>query len=111
MEDPIARLDLIGLKSSGNKFLIVVEFGKPYIKQSERGPDYAACPLSIKGLYDNLSDMCGDNTFQALSLAMQLAYNLLNDFRKKGGVLFFADGETEYNLEENFPTLGEKSKP
>ena len=57
-----------------------LRIGQPY--QREDGS--WACPIQLKGLFENLSDIGGEDSFQALMLAQNLARTLLNAFAEKG---------------------------
>jgi hypothetical protein len=54
--------------------------GQPY--QKEEGS--WACPIQLKGLFEDLSDVYGEDSFQALMLAQNLARTLLNALVEKG---------------------------
>ena len=66
--------------------------GLPY--QKEEG--YWACPIQLKGLFEDLSDVIGEDSFQALMLAQNLARTLLNALVEKGwNVYSYADKEVD----------------
>jgi hypothetical protein len=47
-----------------------------------------ACPVSLTPLFDQLSDMRGVDSLQALSEAVKLIHRLLEGFVENGGRLF-----------------------
>jgi hypothetical protein len=51
-----------------------------------------ACPVSLTPLFNQLPDIHGVDSFQALSLAVKLIHSLLEDFVEKVGTLFL-DGD------------------
>jgi len=54
--------------------------GQPYQKEDGSW----ACPIQLKGLFEDLSDVSGEDSFQALMLAQNLARTLLNALTEKG---------------------------
>jgi len=54
--------------------------GQPY--QKEEG--YWSCPIQLKGLFEDLAEVNGEDSFQALMLAQNLARTLLNALVEKG---------------------------
>lgn len=86
----VARLSLQARSSDNEDFAVNVEIGIPY--RSHEHPDTWACPVAVRPLYDRLLDQYGEDSFQALFLAMRLALVLLKDFTEKGGSLFMNGG-------------------
>lgn len=69
-----------------------LRIGQPYQKEDNSW----ACPIQLKGLFEELSDVGGDDSFQALMLAQNLARTLLNAFAEKGwSVYSHADREVD----------------
>ena len=54
--------------------------GQPYQKEDGSW----ACPIQLEGLIEDLSDVSGEDSFQALMLAQNLARTLLHAFTEKG---------------------------
>lgn len=79
----IAERTITSVAPDGVEGTIIIRIGKPY--QCTTGE--WACPIALDGLYPNLRDQHGEDSFQALLLAQNLARSLLNDFLEKGGVL------------------------
>jgi hypothetical protein len=66
--------------------------GQPY----QRVDGSWSCPILLKGLFEDLSDISGEDSFQALMLAQNLARTLLNAFAEKGwNVYSYADKEVD----------------
>ncbi len=84
----IAKLTIDARSAEGQTFVIELQVGTPY--QPETGE--WACPVALNGLYEQLREICGDNSFQAICLAIRLAQEMLTDFREKGGKLL-VDGD------------------
>lgn len=102
MNEPIAKLDLILLKPSGEKLPISIQIGTPYEIKDEKGADFARCSVSINGLYKKPHDVAGEDTFQALTLAIAFIQDTLKSFVDDGGRIFFEDGKTEFEFRPYF---------
>lgn len=81
--DPIAALDIEVRTAGGETFPIGVRIGAPY----EAANGVWSCPVSLPGLFEDLADARGEDSYQALCLAIRLAQDLLQDVRDKGGEL------------------------
>jgi hypothetical protein len=88
MKTSIASTRLLLHDPQGPPRPITVDIGRPYAL----GESEAACPVAIAGLLDRLHDVHGEDTLQALALAVQLVRRLLGDFVAKGGRLTHPDG-------------------
>jgi hypothetical protein len=105
VEQPIATLSLLGrLAQTQEEFPVTVSIGTPY----PRGNGSWACPVELKGLHERLADIVGDNSLQALCLAVQLAGTLLAAFIRGGGRLRNPgdDPEDSFSLEGYFGAPG-----
>jgi hypothetical protein len=87
----IASLSIDAISAGGEAFAIKVEIGTPY--HCETGE--WACPFAVWGLQERLRDARGEESFQALCMAISRVLDMLDDFREKGGKLL-----TE---QQNFP--------
>jgi hypothetical protein len=89
-ERPIAEVivteRIVGVDTSGRRRDISVQIGRPSV--AEDGD--ARCPVALWGLDGRLPDTAGVSTFQALVLALRLAYLLLEGYQERGGRLYFA---------------------
>jgi len=94
----IAQRKLIGIDPGGNRRTIHIQIGLPY----EYGPEEWVCPVGLEGLYPELSDTHGGDSFQALVLAIRLTRKLLEGYIKKGGVLVDEYEGENVNLEDAF---------
>ena len=102
MKNVIAKLELLGVRSSGERVPVTVEIGRPYDIRDGKGADCAGCPVAIHGLHDNLHDIHGEDTLQALTLAVAFVHRLLSDFTAKGGRLLFKDSDEDFHFEAYF---------
>jgi hypothetical protein len=103
---PIAELKLSGVQADGRIVSITASVGQPY--QTE---GHWRCPVRLVGIDDHLADIAGEDSLQALCLALRLLGQHLADFLAKGGRLFVEGGglddpDTELPLEAYFGTLG-----
>jgi len=66
--------------------------GQPY----QKADGSWACPIQLKGLFEDLADVSGEDSFQALMLAQNLARTLLNALVEKGwNVYSYGDKEVD----------------
>ncbi len=79
----VANLSIAAKAAEGEAFEIELEIGAPYCTETGEW----ACPVGLQGLYDDLPDVRGEDSFQALCLAIGLAQKLLQDFVDEGGTL------------------------
>ena len=84
----VATRTLVGRVPTRGEFDITASVGMPYRCE---GGDWA-CPVSLRPLFDDLADIHGIDSLQALRLAIELVHTLMQDFIQKGGALFL-DGE------------------
>ncbi len=103
----IAKLNLVGVQRTGGRRRVVIAIGIPYAIRDGRGADCAACPVSIRGLGRhprlNAHRILGEDTFQALSIALAFVRRRLLDFVEPGNRLLFADGKDVLPFEAYFP--------
>ena len=94
----IAERIVHALASDGRSFEIGLGIGKPH----QISADEWACAVQVRGLHDQLSDMHGIDSWQALQLACQLAAQLLGSFVEDGGRLFWEEGGEQLAVSELF---------
>lgn len=94
----VASRTLVGVHPDKGEMSIRIDIGMPY----EFGPNEWACPVALHGLYDQLRDQHGADSFQSLMLAQNLAKMLLSDFIEKGGRLLDASGGASVSVERLF---------
>lgn len=80
-------IDAVG--ADGEAFAVEVAVGVPFL--SERYQTWA-CTLTMLPLLPKPFDVGGEDSLQALCLALRMARSMLDDFTEKGGKLF-TDGE------------------
>jgi hypothetical protein len=87
---------------TGERFTALVEIGRPY--KIQNGP--WACPVKIQGLYDNLADIRGEDSLQALCLATSLVRSLLAGVIESGGRLLHPNTNDSYEIDITFGSVG-----
>lgn len=75
---------------TGKRKRITVRIGMPYWVETNRE---AACPVEVKGLYEDLADIHGSDPYQAVELAITFANTLLSKSQTKHRKLYWATGE------------------
>ncbi len=99
MKYPIAAKELIGFRPDGKRVAVKIKIGRPYrLEQYEW-----AIPIDIGGLYHNLPDLHGEDSFEVLTLSFALVHKLLGEFVEQGGRLTELDGETPFAV--GFPPV------
>ena len=100
MERSSAELSLRARSAERGDFSVHVRIGPPV--PSDRAP--WACPMAIDGLLGKVSDAYGEDSMQALCLALWFVAQQLHDFVQKGGRLWNPgdDPSNEFPLEAYF---------
>src|SRR5215208_2728369 len=101
VEQPIATLSLLArMAEMREEFPVKVSIGTPYALANGSW----ACPVELDGLHDRPADIVGEDSLQALCLAVQFAGNLLAAFVRRGGTLRSPDDlpEDSFPLEAYF---------
>jgi hypothetical protein len=94
----IAERKLYAIAADGRSFEIHLAIGKPYqITEHEW-----ACAVQVAGLFNDLRDRHGEDSWQALQLAHQMTAQLLEYFVQDGGRLFREEGGEQVQLSELF---------
>ena len=101
MSAPIASVAIRAIGKDGERFDISLQIGAPY-QRSELLGEWS-CPVSLEPLYPQLRDQTGSDAFQALCLAIRLAFTLLTHFKAGGGKLLCSDG-TEFPIDAYLPS-------
>ena len=105
MSEIVATSTLDCVNSLGEHQQVIVEIGRPY-----RAPEGEwACPVAMRGFYNSLPDVHGEDSLQALCLAVSLVRMLLAGFVEGGGRIFFPNSDSEYDLDATFSNVGRRS--
>jgi hypothetical protein len=104
----IATLELVALHTDGRRVPFTLRLDAP-----EEAPNGEwQCALRLEGLFDDLTPVSGDDSLQALCLALLLTARLLRGFVAGGGRLLDPlGGDEDWPLEAYFGWLGSTSAP
>ncbi|MFN0196874.1 MAG: DUF4926 domain-containing protein [Planctomycetaceae bacterium] len=98
MKTPIASLKLVEVATGGTRIPISVEIGCPYF--NDRG--VWTCCVHVDGLDSKPRDTYGEDSLQALLLALRLVHAHLEGVMVRGGRLVHADDGSEFPLDAYF---------
>jgi hypothetical protein len=96
----IAEKELVMVRAGGEKVAIIVEIGQPY--QSAEGE--WRTPVALHGLHERLSDICGEDSLQSLSLAVEFIRRRLASVVERGDQLIDAEGD-DFHFDVYFPKM------
>jgi len=103
--DAIASTNLTCIRQTGEQLEVLVEIGQPY--RAETGE--WACELLLGKLCPNLPHIVGEDSLQALCLAVSLARHLLTYFVEDGGRILIAGTDSEFPMDAYFSRVGTTS--
>jgi len=87
--------------ADGSERPVRVRVGRPYLDRA----GVWACPAELSGFEQRYPDMRGDDSLQALVLALSLLWRRLQDFVEKGGTVLDREGHA-FTLDELRRSLG-----
>ena len=88
MNDITASTEFIAVDPTGDQQTVTIEVAKPYrVDKNEY-----ACPISMKGLLDDLSPIRGGDSFQALALALGFIRHQLRVYHNIMGYRYILPG-------------------
>jgi len=99
--EEIASSEYVFRFPDGSERPVRLRVGRPYVN----GGAAWACPVELAGFERRYPDIVGEDSLQALSLALTLAWRRLQDFVDKGGVVLDREGNA-YTLDELRRVLG-----
>jgi hypothetical protein len=99
MNSVIAEMKCFGHAPGEERIQISIKIGMPY--RWGENPEVWACPVAIEPLYHRLPDVRGEDSLQALCLAIRLAETLVAGFHRDGAALTNEDG-SEFTFEAYF---------
>lgn len=94
MDSLIAETKMIGIYPDMREIEILASIGSPFRDLNGRW----GCPAEISGIYGKLGPVYGEDSMQALCLALKLVYTLLKDFIEKGGKLVHPYDKSDFPL-------------
>jgi hypothetical protein len=101
MNDTVAETEFECVSPSGESFTSILRVGRPRIDAHGRW----ACALSMDGFFREDRPLFGEDSLQALCLALAFAHSQLKGFVARGGQLFCPKTRDEFPLSAYFATL------
>jgi hypothetical protein len=96
---PIATLELMEIRSDGEHRQIRAQIGTPHY--DERGS--WACPVLLTSVDGTVKEIHGEDSMQALLLAVRFIHSMLRSLLEKGSRLVDPLGATESPSDPDFP--------
>jgi hypothetical protein len=98
----------------GKRFTLVLKIGPPIVLPSKgKLSSFARAPLSMQPLFAE-KNIGGENTFQALCLAIEHARTVFKVFLSEGGRIYWRDTENPIDVESPWfcplPSMKELSR-
>jgi len=97
-QETIARRELTGVETSGDRFQVLIEIGRP--RPMGDPNNNWRCSVSVTPFLHRSFDIGGYDSLQALNLAIALAHQQLVDFVGRSGRLFYPESDDEFKLDE-----------
>ena len=98
MLDEVASTEVLCLAADGREFGARIAVGRPYRATTGEW----RCPVAMSGLEERLPDMAGEDSLQALCMALSTVRALLEHFVEQGGQLLYRDGRSPFNIAVTF---------
>jgi hypothetical protein len=96
--DEIAVAEMSCVAADGVDFDAGIALGRPY-----RAPTGEwRCPVAMAGLEEQLPDMAGEDSLQALCMALSTVRALLEHFTEQGGQLFHRGTRSPFEIPATF---------
>jgi hypothetical protein len=99
--EEVASSEYVFRFPDGSERTVRLRVGRPYAD----GEKAWACPVELSGFERRYPDIVGEDSLQALSLALTLTWRRLQDFVDKGGTVLDREGRA-YSLDELRQILG-----
>jgi hypothetical protein len=96
---PIAQLKLVKVVADGRRIPVEVTVGQPF---HELDRDMWCCQVQLAGIDDRVRNICGDDSLQALCLALRCIRSQLETVIQLGGRVIDAEEGTDIPLEAYF---------
>jgi hypothetical protein len=105
--DLVATLQLVELAPDGERKAIEVQIGRPH--WDERGS--WACPVLVTSISDKVREIHGEDSMQALCLAVQFVRSMLHSVITRGSRLVHTDEDMDFHPEVYFESFGQPGAP
>jgi hypothetical protein len=106
MDSPIASLKIVRVTADGRRIPITVEVGLP--RQNTDAGEWS-CPIQLAGIDDQVRPAYGDDSLQALCIALRHIRSQLETVIELGGRLIDAENGEDFPLEAYFGPTRNKS--
>lgn len=100
VNDPVATREFECVSPEGERWFCTVSVGRPTRVSAETNSGWR-CPIALP-LEDSTPAVFGDDSWQALSLAMSFVHLRLADFIQRGGKLYYPGCSAELTIAD-FP--------
>lgn len=100
MDDVVAESSFDCRDRDGNEFVATVRLGRPIQRVSKGDRSYIACPVSFEPLFPE-TEHGGEDSFQAICLAIELIRKAVRAFVAHGGAAFFRGTRTPIDAEDS----------
>jgi hypothetical protein len=101
MKDDIACTDFVFRLPDMFEHRVRLRIGRPH----EDGSGAWACRVEFEGFEERFANIVGEDSYQALSLAMSFAWLRMSTFVDQGGTILDREGD-EYTLDQLRKVLG-----
>jgi uncharacterized protein DUF6968 len=101
--DEIAVAEMSCVAADGTKFDARIAVCRPYRATTGEW----RCPMAMSGLQEALPDMAGEDSLQALCMALSTARSLLEHFVEQGGQLFYRGNDSRFDIAATFGHIGQ----
>jgi hypothetical protein len=99
IEDPVATVSFLWVDAKGAELPVTGIIGKPYpVKDGQGKQGQWACPHLVEGAFEKGADIVGDDSIQALSLALYGLYHDLLRLLEDGGRLLDPVSRAPFDL-------------
>jgi hypothetical protein len=106
MDSPIASLKIIHVAADGRRIPVDVEVGQP--RHNPDGGEWF-CPVLVAGIDDKIRNIRGEDSLQALCLALRSIRSLLESVIEWGGRIVHPEDGEDFPLEAYFGPIRNKS--
>lgn len=97
----ISELSVSFVHPDGRKVAGRIWIGRPEVVDDLE----SRCPVGLDGLHERLGPISGNDTLQALLLAVRFVASLLRDFQELGGKVLLVENDEPVDLRAYFGSL------
>jgi hypothetical protein len=102
MVNEVASAEIVCVAADGREFNATIAVARPY-----RAPTGEwRCPVVTSGLQERLPDMAGEDSLQALCMALSTVRILLEHLVEQGGQLLYRGARSQFEIAATFGRVG-----